>query len=201
MVNINNQKTISKMQWEDFNNFILSIEADYPKTFKLTSNQAKIWWDALKDFDIEDLKKKYDNHKKGNWSYTEPKLPYLLQGLKNIESKQQSGKSFLYCNHCNKVFEYPLEETEFEECMERCLRIKYLTRTAAKYNINLDKYFRTNNLYSLSLAEIDKSYSRFILDVYKSKDKMKPKELFAIESLIKNNPSEYSYQESLKVSR
>lgn len=199
MSNIKETPIILKMQWEDFNNFILSIEADYPKTFKLTPNQAKLWWDALKEFDIEDLKKKYENHKKSTWAYTEPKLPYLIQSLKKVDDKQLVGKSFVFCSHCGKRFEYPVEEREFEECMERCLRIKYLNKNAKKFNINLVAIFKTDRLEELSLTEIDQHYPKFIAEIYKFKDKLSPQEVDAVKNLMKLDPNAYSHQQSLEL--
>jgi hypothetical protein len=108
------------------------------------------------------------------------------------------GKSFAYCPHCNKAYEIPVDDELIEKCMERCLRIKYLKKMSAKFNINLSKYFRTDNLNNLSLEEIDNAYSKFIIELYKFKDRVTAKELFALESLIKNNLDEYSYQQSIE---
>jgi hypothetical protein len=191
------------MEFKEFRTIIDKIQAHYTN-FNLSESSLKIWFESMQPFDADDVMKKFNDHLNSDWKTYEPKLHYLVNKLLTPEQKTKIGKNFLICPHCGSSYETPLDDVKFNECIEKCLRIKYLIKKSEQYGLNLADYFGTDNLKKLSLKEIDANYMSFIHAIYDLKDdhiahrKIDDRELKILENLIKTDPGYYGHQQSLE---
>ena len=171
-----------RMSYDEFAKIIEMISSHYPK-FNLEDYQLKFWYDKLKDYTQEDVIKRFQSHLQGNYAYAEPKLNYLLKNLTTKKEKETEDVRYIECPFCHRKYEFPLERESQERCFTRCSMINYIEEKSQMLNINSIAIFG-DDVKRLKLSDIDSKYDKFLLEVYKNKNKLSRTEVYYLKKII-----------------
>jgi hypothetical protein len=142
------------MDKKDFEYLITYIKQNY-HDFRLTDEELKHWYKGTKNFLLEDIIERLDQHLLGEYKTTYPKLLWLMQGLKTVSEQELEAKSKIICRFCQKE----LKIDKFQEHYKRCCSVNYIQK---KYKQLFNKEVDTTDLLKMSEFEFDKKYNEFI---------------------------------------
>lgn len=112
------------MELKDVKVILKRIQVNYP-SFVNDSYVQSEWYRELKDYDIEDVMKKLEEHMRSSeYGGTIPKLYFLTKYLKTAKEKQKVEHLKLQCKFCGEF----ISEEKFDEHFERCLDIDFIVR-------------------------------------------------------------------------
>lgn len=156
------------MTIKEFKQLTEEISSHY-LNFKLEEYQKKYWYDGLKKYDLEDVRDNFKLHLKGEFSYKEPTLNWLVHHLRTPEQKELAKKGWTTCRKCGQEFSVD-ELDKWERCERKCSIYNYIERKSQQFGINIAEIMG-EDIYKIGLGELDKRYDRFLLEVVRQEQK------------------------------
>lgn len=185
------------MSYEEFKEILVIIESNY-STFELSEYQQKFWYEQLKSYSFEDIKKQIEYHIIGEYGDRWPKPYWLIKNLRTIEQKENADKIFMVCPFCKKQYEFPIDNFKWEKCHERCSSIAYIELMSNRFNIKLNEIF-PSNIRNLKLTEINEYYYHFLEEVYKNFNQLTEEEQTYLTMTLKTAPHEKLHKNKLNI--
>ena len=135
--------------------FMERVKSHYQE-FIIDDFKISEWYGKLKNYDAEDVNKKFDEHLSSEvYGDSIPKIYFLTKYLTPTEEKGKIKHYTIYCPKCG----YEIPDTEFERHNQRCIEASTIVRDIRKYfNQNLQK----KKLMELSDEEFEKIYDNYI---------------------------------------
>lgn len=116
------------------------IDIHYNTEFSKNDNLVKEWAKELKKYDKEDVERRLEEHLKGDFANTTPKLYFLTKGLFTPEQKIQMSVIYTNCQICGKE----ININEYDEHFTKCSHIDFIKTNVKKYlnqDINVEEYW------------------------------------------------------------
>ena len=116
--------------------FLGKIKAYY-QNFCKDSYVVDEWYDRLKNYNIDDVYRKLDEHLQGEYRNEIPKLHYITRYLSVEKERREynTADKYVRCVNCNKL----VKLIEFDKHVDRCNSVDYLCRMSQKhFNKRLD---------------------------------------------------------------
>lgn len=136
-------------------NFMERIKSHYQE-FIVDDFKIKEWHSKLKDYDLEDVNKKLDEHLNSEvYGDNIPKLYYLTKFLKTTEEKKIVRHYTLVCPQCRKE----LREIDFEPHYRRCGAALTIVKDFRKY---LGRELSKSKIMELSDEKFEKLYMEYV---------------------------------------
>ena len=132
--------------------FMQKIQAYYPN-FTMEKFKINEWYDKLKNYDINDVYKKLDQHLEGEFKDRPPMLHYITRYLKTPkEKKKEVENDFdVYCTLCGRTMKLKeFEDTHFKKCSS----IKFIQRVMKKQGEEIEY----DRLYNMGPEQFKKVY-------------------------------------------
>lgn len=174
------------MSHDEFKELLVIIESNY-SSFNLTEYQMKYWWNLLKDYEFEDIKKKLNYHLEGEYGDRIPKPYWLIKNCMTATQKANQDKKYMICPFCKKKYEYPVEKEMWDRCYERCSSLEYINRMSKRLGIDKMKIFGTR-VEKLKLSEINQVYYQFLEEVLTFENRLSEDEIYAIKNTLALTP-------------
>lgn len=136
--------------------FLERIKANY-QSFLQTPYVLEEWYDRLKDYDKEDVYKKFEEHLNGELSSQIPKAHFITRYLTKSSDKGKEKNYRVICGNCKKVL--PL--SEYQKHIERHNSIEYM-----KIHSDMFSVFNEEKLLKMSEEDFKKIYDPWIEKLY-----------------------------------
>lgn len=164
--------------------FMERIKSHYQE-FIIDDFKISEWYGKLKDYDAEDVNKKFDEHLNSEeYGDKIPRIGFLTKYLVKSEDKGKVKHYTIYCPKCG----YEIPDVEFEKHNQRCIEASTIVR-------DMKKYFN-QGLQKKKLMELDDEEFNKIYDAYVDKMLESPK-VSALQKkiLIHIKYPDYSYDD------
>lgn len=132
--------------------FLERIKANY-QSFPQEGYVLNEWYERLKDYDKEDVYKKFEEHLNGELSSQIPKIHFITKFLKKSADKGKEQGYKVICSYCKKAL--PL--SEYQKHMERHNSIEYM-----KLHSKMFKTFNEEKLLKMPEEDFKKIYDQWI---------------------------------------
>lgn len=141
--------------------FLERIKANY-QSFLQTPYVLEEWYDRLKDYDKEDVYKKFEDHLNGELSSQIPKAHFITRYLTKSSDKGKENNYRVICGNCKKV----LLLSEYQKHMERHNSIEYM-----KIHSDMFSVFNEEKLLKIPEEDFKKIYDPWIEKLYNHLEK------------------------------
>ena len=135
--------------------FMERVKSHYQE-FIIDDFKVSEWYGKLKNYDAEDVNKKFDEHLRSE-VYGEyiPKIMFLTKYLTPTKEKGKIKHYTIYCPKCG----YEIPDEEFEHHTKRCYEASTIVRDFKKYfNQSLQK----KKIMVLNDNEFEKLYQKYL---------------------------------------
>lgn len=132
--------------------FLERIKANY-QSFSQEGYVLNEWYERLKDYDKEDVYKKFEEHLNGDLNSQIPKIHFITKYLIKSADKEKSNDYKVICSSCKKV----LLLSEYQKHMERHNSIEYM-----KLHIEMFKTFDEEKMLKIPEDAFKKIYDQWI---------------------------------------
>lgn len=146
----------------------------YYQNFLIEDYVVNEWHDRLKNFNIEDVYRKLDEHLQGNYKDEIPKLHFITKYLNRDKDKIEPSNVLVRCKDCGQAIGLKY----YDEHLLRHNSINYVKANEKRIN----KTFSTEKLYSLNKQNFNEFYEKFLQEIYVVSDNLEEKE--RIEKII-----------------
>lgn len=153
--------------------FLERIKANY-QSFLQTPYVLEEWYDRLKDYDKEDVYKKFEDHLNGELSSQIPKAHFITRYLTKSSDKGKKNNYRVICGNCKKV----LLLSEYQKHMERHNSIEYM-----KIHSYMFKTFDEEKLLKIPDDAFTTFYDQWIEKLYDHLTKKEEKSQSEIEEI------------------
>lgn len=135
--------------------FMERVKSHYQE-FIIDDFKISEWYGKLKNYDAEDVNKKFEEHLSSEvYGENIPKLYFLTKYLIPTEEKGKIKHYTIYCPKCG----YEIPDVEFEKHNQRCIEASTIVRDMKRYfNISIQK----EKLMALSDEEFEKTYQSYL---------------------------------------
>jgi len=135
--------------------FMDRVKSHYQE-FIIDDFKISEWYGKLKDYDAEDVNKKFDEHL-GSEIYGEsiPKIYFLTKYLTPTKDKGKIVHYTVYCPKCG----YEIPDEEFEHHTKRCYEASTIVRDFKKY---FNRSLQKKKLMSLDDEDFEKLYQEYL---------------------------------------
>lgn len=117
------------MELKDVKTILNRIKVNYP-TFVNDDYTRSEWYNELKDYSLNDVMEKLEQHFRSEmYGNSIPKVYFLTKYLTKEKDKLKENKFVISCSICGKH----ITSDDMEEHYNRCLSIDYLMRNSEKY--------------------------------------------------------------------
>ena len=149
------------MELKDVKTILKRIEINYPKFVNDSYTQSE-WYRELKDYDLDDVMGKLENHfRSEQYGNQPPKVYFLTKYLTKTKDKNEDEDYDTFCVVCGKRMNHKL----FDEHFDRCSSVHYVLRQYDRFRIpNKPK---EEELFKMDQKEFDIRYNRLLRYVYK----------------------------------
>lgn len=142
------------MTKKEVKDFMTRLAKYYP-SFIMDDYKIQMWYDTLRDFDLEQVNKQLETHLKNEeFKDKEPSLNFLtryLQPLTQVEDKYTR-----ICKKCGRTYK---GLTAFNEHYDDCVLIASIERDMKKYfNITISR----NELETYDKQKLYRTYNKYI---------------------------------------
>lgn len=149
------------MELKDVKTILKRIEINYPKFVNDSYTQSE-WYRELKDYDLDDVMGKLENHfRSEQYGNQPPKVYFLTKYLTKTKDKNEDEDYDTFCVVCGKRINHKL----FDEHFDRCLSVQYVLRQYRRFNIPNPPTKKV--LYQMDQHEFDERYKRLLMYVQK----------------------------------
>lgn len=143
------------MSVKEVRTFLERIKSHYQE-FIIDDFKISEWYGKLKDYDAEDINRKFDEHlSREEYEDKIPKIGYLTRYLIKSADKGKIRHYTVICPKCG----YEIPDVEFEKHTKRCIEASTIVR-------DLKKYFYQNiqkkKLLALADDEFEKLYMEYV---------------------------------------
>ena len=151
------------MTTKEVRNFMERVKSHYQE-FIIDDFKISEWYGKLKDYDAEDVNKKFDEHL-GSEIYGEsiPKIYFLTKYLTPTKDKGKVVHYTVYCPKCG----YEIPDEEFEHHTKRCYEASTIVRDFKKY---FNRSLQKKKLMSLDDEDFEKLYQEYLNKMIDCKD-------------------------------
>lgn len=153
--------------------FLEKIKANY-QSFSQEKYVLNEWYERLKDYDKEDVYKKFEEHLNGELSSQIPKAHFITRYLKKSSEKGKSNDYRVMCSKCKKV----LLLSEYQKHMERHNSVEYM-----KIHSDMFKKFDEEKMLKIPEEPFIKFYDQWIEKLYDHLTKKEEKLQSEIEEI------------------
>lgn len=153
--------------------FLERIKANY-QSFLQTPYVLEEWYDRLKDYDKEDVYKKFEEHLNGELSSQIPKAHFITRYLTKSSDKGKEKNYRVICSNCKKV----LLLSEYQKHMERHNSIEYM-----KIHSDMFSVFNEEKLLKKSEEDFEKIYDQWVEKLYNYLEKKEDKSQSELEEI------------------
>lgn len=153
--------------------FLERIKANY-QSFLQTPYVLEEWYDRLKDYDKEDVYKKFEEHLNGELSSQIPKAHFITRYLTKSSDKGKENNYRVICGNCKKV----LLLSEYQKHMERHNSIEYM-----KIHSDMFSVFNEEKLLKKSEEDFEKIYDQWVEKLYNYLEKKEDKSQSELEEI------------------
>ena len=161
------------MNINDVKELLEKVDIHYGTNYSRVDLHIKEWHKELKKYDKEDVFRKLEEHLRGNFSNTPPKLYFLIKDLKKPEDQIKLEKLLEKCNICGEY----IKLTDFDKHYDRCLQISFIERNVKKY---FNQQIIKSDYYAMSDEDLTKRFDKI------SKVVLEKDENNQIKSCLKN---------------
>lgn len=145
------------MNKAELKGFMEKIKANYQE-FSIESYVVNEWYSKLKDFDIEDVEKKLEQHLNGEYRKSIPRLNFIASGLKTPAQKEASKTIRIKCQYCGDI----IDLKQIDNHIARHNSIAYI-KSRERY---LDQENDVDELMNLTEVYFQKVYKNFLESLY-----------------------------------
>lgn len=128
------------MELKDVKTILARIKSNYP-TFMNDDYTRSEWYRELKDYSLEDVMEKLEQHfRSEQYGNQIPKVYFLTKYLTKEKDKDKKKEIYVRCSLCGKT----IQLEEYDKHYDRCSSIDYLNRQSIKYfdrEIDKEKYY------------------------------------------------------------
>ena len=141
------------MELKDVKLILNRIKVNYPNFVNDDYTRSE-WYRELKDYSLEDVMDKLEQHfRSEQYGNSIPKVYFLTKYLTKVKEKGKKIDGFLQCQLCGKW----ISMDDFEQHYDRCSSIDYLNRQSIKY---FDKEIDKEKYYYLSDEMFNEKYNK-----------------------------------------
>ena len=141
----------------ELKSFMEKIKANYQE-FSIEGYVVNEWYNKLKDFDIEDVERKLEQHLNGEYRRTIPRLNFIAGGLKTQAQKEAAQIIRVKCQHCGIV----LDLKELDRHLARHNSVFYVK---SKENY-LQQNYDADRLMEVTEVVFERFYKHFLEELY-----------------------------------
>lgn len=141
------------MKLNEVKNLIERIDMHYDTNHSKDDDYVKEWYKELKKYDSEDVNRRLEEHLKGEYGNTPPKLYFLIKNLKTPEQKIKMGSIYTNCTLCG----CKLNILDFDIHYDRCSKVQFIKDNVKKY---LDQEINEDEYYQMSEEDIIKRWNK-----------------------------------------
>lgn len=156
------------MELKDVKLILNRIKVNYPNFVNDDYTRSE-WYRELKDYSLEDVMDKLEQHfRSEQYGNSIPKVYFLTKYLTKAKEKGKKLDGFLQCQLCGKW----INMDDFEKHYDRCSSIDYLNRQSIKY---FDKEIDKEKYYYLSDEMFNEKYNKvanYVLNHTKDNDEI-----------------------------
>ena len=154
------------MELKDVKVILKRIQVNYP-SFVVDSYTQSEWYKELKDYDLEDVMKKLEEHMRSEqYGNNLPKVYFLTKYLRTTKEKQKVEKYRLQCTICGKF----IPEDEYDKHFERCLDVDYIVKKRKELFDEDTSEELKERYYSFNQETFDNKYLELLNKIYKYVD-------------------------------
>lgn len=145
------------MNKAELKSFMEKIKANYQE-FSIEGYVVNEWYKRLKDYDIEDVEKKFEQHLNGEYRRTVPRLNFIAGGLKTPTEKEASQTIRVRCQHCGLA----LDLKKLDRHLARHNSVFYVKSKEGYLNQNYDM----DKLMEATEVVFARFYKHFLEELY-----------------------------------
>jgi hypothetical protein len=117
------------MELKDVKTILNRIKVNYP-TFQNDDYTRSEWYNELKDYSLNDVMEKLEQHfRSEQYGNSIPKVYFLTKYLTKEKDKLKTNICYISCSICGKR----ISNLEMEKHYERCNSVDYLIRNSERY--------------------------------------------------------------------
>lgn len=151
------------MELKDVKTILTRIKVNYP-TFVNDDYTRSEWYKELKDYSLDDVMDKLEQHfRSEQYGNSIPKVYFLTKYLTKEKEKGKKIFGLLQCNICHKF----IDMDEYDNHFARCSSIDYLNKQSIKY---FKKEIDKEKFYALSDEVFDEKYDKVLKYVLSNTD-------------------------------
>lgn len=160
------------MELKDVKTILTRIKVNYPNFVNDDYTRSE-WYKELKDYSLEDVMEKLEQHfRSEQYANQIPKVYFLTKYLTKEKEKNKPLDILLECSICHKFIDY----NEYENHFDRCSSINYFDNQYFKYFKKRLEENQKEKLYLISNDLFDEKYDKmlqYVLDNTDNKDEIK----------------------------
>lgn len=168
-------------------NFMQRIKSHYQE-FIIDDYKIEEWYNELKDYSMEDVMNKLEQHLRSEeYGSQIPKVYFLTKYLTKEKDKGKSIKGKIECIICHNF----IDITDWDKHFDRCSSVDYLNRKNIQYfNKSIDK----EKYMNMDLREFNEKYNKMSYYVFE-----KTKDIEEKHNLEKYLMSLHKIQENIEI--
>lgn len=169
------------MEKKDVETIMKRIKYNYNE-FIVDSYSISEWYKELKDYDLEDVMKKLEEHfKNEQYGQQPPKVYFLTKYLTKTKDKAKVHDFKVICSNCKTTFHI----NNYDEHMAKCNSIEYIALIFKKYkNQKIDK----TKLFQMNNEQFEEFYNKTLAFVLSNTNDVK--EFTLVNAILKNKTNE-----------
>ncbi len=175
------------MELKDVKIILKRIKVNY-QSFIDDAYTEKEWYKELKDYDLDDVMAKLEEHfKSEQYGNQIPKVYFLTKYLTTSKAKTSQQKYQLQCPICNEW----VKGEEFDTHYGRCSSIKYIIKQSKVY---LHKDLEREALMNMSEEEFQEKYDKLLKIIQRGTSDQREEDLIGF---IFDPPKQVNIEEML----
>lgn len=146
------------MELKDVKTILTRIKVNYP-TFVNDDYTRSEWYKELKDYSLNDVMEKLEQHfRSEQYGNQIPKVYFLTKYLKKEKEKNKEIDGLLQCQLCHQFVDYK----DYEDHYDRCSSIDYLDNQYFKYFKKRLEENKKQQLYLVSSNIFNEKYDKML---------------------------------------
>lgn len=150
------------MELKDVKIILKRIQVNYPSFINDSYTQSE-WYKELKDYDLEDIMKKLEEHMRSEqYGNNIPKVYFLTKYLRTTKEKNKTEKYLMQCSICKEF----IPEEQYDKHYERCLDVEYIVKKRKELFDNDTSEELKNTYLNMEQTTFDNKYLEFLDKIY-----------------------------------
>lgn len=161
------------------------IQIHYP-SFIVDDFAIDEWYKELKDYSLEDVNEKLEQHLRNEeYSKSIPKMYFLTKFITKVQDKGKDHKYYLFCPICNEC----VRGENFDTHYGRCNSTRYIIKQTKKY---LNKDLNRDVLMNMQEEEFNEKYDKLLKIIQRGTDDQREEDIIGF---IFNPPQSVNMEE------